>query len=153
MISPLWLFGIIFTYTAIVLLLWKGRTPERVAAIAMLLANWLSPLVDHLYIGNIRWAVGLVSTSLFLTFLLLSIRYARWWLLLAAGAQLLVLVTHVMTIIGFETLTWSLVSTRMTIWIEIVALAFFGAWEAMRAPYAHTPAHRASNDAVRITYT
>ncbi len=118
------------------LLLWKGRTPERIALCGLIALQFGSPLVDHLFIGHLRWGVAILSTSMFCLLLGLALRYDRWWLLLAAGAQLIAVSTHLAGIAGSDALLWSIVSTRMVVWFELLLLALFGVWEAQCAPYA-----------------
>ncbi|WP_404416793.1 hypothetical protein [Brevundimonas vesicularis] len=134
--SPLWIFGTGLTYVALVLLIWKGRRPEREAGVGLFLAQLLSGWVDHLAFGQFRWAVAVISLGLLVLLIRLSLRYDRWWLLFAAGAQLLAFATHVSSLIGPDALTWSIVTARMTVWVEIMCLAIFGVWEARSAPYA-----------------
>ncbi|RYG86429.1 hypothetical protein [Brevundimonas sp. G8] len=134
--SPLWIFGTGLTIVALCLLIWKGRRPEREAAVGLFLAQLLSGWVDHLIIGQFRWAVAVISLGLLILLVRLSLRYDRWWLLFAAGAQLLAFITHISSMIGPDALTWSIVTARMTVWVEIMVLAIFGVWEARSAPYA-----------------
>jgi hypothetical protein len=136
--SPLWIFGMGLTVAALGLLIWKGGRPEREAGVGFLVVQIVSGWVDHLVIGQFRWAVALVSVSLLVLLVRLSLRYDRWWLLFAAGAQILALGTHVSSLIGPDALTWSIVTTRMVVWVEIMVLALFGVWEATAAPYARS---------------
>ncbi|WP_292121310.1 hypothetical protein [Brevundimonas sp.] len=126
-------------------MVWKGGWPERQAAAGLFLAQLLSGWVDHLVLGQFRWAVALISLGLLALLVRLSLRYDRWWLLFAAGAQLLALGTHVSSLVGPDALTWSIVTTRMVAWVEIMVLALFGVWEANTAPYAKS--ERARNRA------
>ncbi|MEN5362062.1 hypothetical protein [Brevundimonas intermedia] len=119
------------------LLLWKGRTPERIVVVALFALQWGTPFVDHLFIGHFRWGVASLSFAMFCLLVGLALRYDRWWLLLAAGAQLIAVSTHLAGIAGSDALLWSIVSTRMVVWFELLLLALFGVWEARAAPYAH----------------
>ncbi|WP_292023003.1 MULTISPECIES: hypothetical protein [unclassified Brevundimonas] len=136
--SPLLMFGSGVTVLALCLLVWKGRRPEREAALGLFLAQILSGWVDHLVIGQFRWAVATISLGLLILLIRLALRYDRWWLLLAAGAQMLAFVTHLSSLVGPGALTWSIVTARMTVWVEIMFLALFGVWEARCAPYARS---------------
>jgi hypothetical protein len=142
--SPLWIFGVGLTVLSLGLLVWKGKRPEREAAVGLYLAQLLSTWADHLVIGQFRWAVALISVALLAWLVQLSLRYHRWWLLFAAGAQLLALGTHVSSLIGPDALTWSIVTTRMVAWVEIMVLGLFGVWEANAAPYASQKPERAT---------
>ena len=86
--SPLSLLLECLTYVAMALLLWKGRTPERIVVVALFMLQWGTPLVDGLFIGHFRWGVAILSFAMFCLLAGLALRYDRWWLLLAAGAQL-----------------------------------------------------------------
>lgn len=148
--SPLWLFGTGLTVAALCLLVWKGRRPEREAAAGLVLTQLLSGWVDHLTIGQFRWAVAIISLALLILLIRLALRYDRWWLLLAAGAQMLAFATHLSSLFGPGALTWSIVTARMTVWVEIMLLALFGVWEARAAPYARSQSTlRAKPDGVR----
>jgi hypothetical protein len=135
--SPLWIFGVCLTVLSLGLLIWKGKRPEREAAVGLYLAQLLSGWADHLVMGQFRWAVALISVGLLAWLVQLSLRYTRWWLLFAAGAQLLALGTHVSSLIGPDALTWSIVTTRMVAWVEIMVFGLLGVWEANAAPYAN----------------
>jgi hypothetical protein len=140
--SPLSLLLECLTYGVMALLLWKGRTPERIVVVALLALQWGTPLVDHLFIGQFRWGVAVLSFAMFCLLTTLALRYDRWWLLLAAGAQLIAVSTHLAGIAGSDALLWSIVSTRMVVWFELLLLALFGVWEARAAPYAHSKSPR-----------
>ena len=148
--SPLSLLLECLTYGVMALLLWKGRTPERIFVVALFVLQWGTPLVDHLFIGHFRWGVATLSIGMFCLLVGLALRYDRWWLLLAAGAQLIAVSTHLAGIAGSDALLWSIVSTRMVVWFELLLLALFGVWEARAAPYAH---HKSRPATVRAPHT
>ena len=135
--SPLSLLLEGLTYAVMALLLWKGRTPERIVVVALFTLQGGTPFVDHLFIGHFRWGVASLSFAMFCLLVGLALRYDRWWLLLAAGAQLIAVSPHLASIAGSDALLWSIVSTRMVVWFELLLLALFGVWEARAAPYAH----------------
>ena len=93
--------------------------------------------------------VAILSFAMFCLLAGLALRYDRWWLLLAAGAQLIALSTHFAGVAGSDALLWSIVSTRMVVWFELLLLAVFGVWEARAAPYAEKPYASAAADAAR----
>ena len=129
--SPLSILLEALTYGAMALLAWKGRTPERLVLAGLLALQFCSPILDHLMIGSFRWAVAG-----------LALVYERWWLLLAAGAQLIALSTHFAALSASHPLMWSMVSARMVVWFELLLLALFGVWEANAAPYARNRSRR-----------
>ena len=76
--------------------LWGGGQPERRAALANLLAWFLTPLA-YLADARLQWGV-LTVDAVFLAYLLyLSLTTNRLWLLFATAFQLLGIVTHLAT--------------------------------------------------------
>lgn len=116
--------------------LWMGRRAERLAALAFLAAMLVTPLVDDLQIGGLRWGVGLVSVSLFGALVWLSLIANRWWLLAAAGVQLLTVATYPVALFTPDGQVWASISFRFVVWIELMLIGLFGVWEARAAPYA-----------------
>ncbi len=145
--SPLSLVLEVLTYAVMALLLWKGRTPERIVVVALFVLQFGTPLVDHLFVGQLRWGVAILSFAMFCLLTTLALIYDRWWLLLAAGAQLIAVSTHLAGLAGSDALLWSIVSTRMVVWFELMLLALFGVWEARNAPYATFKSRRAPDRA------
>lgn len=130
------------TAGALLMMLLKGRVAERLAAVAFLAAMLLSALFDRVVHDGVRWVVAVISIALFATLAALSLANTRWWLLVAAGAQLVALATHVAAIIDPDLQAWASVSIRYLVWLEMMLLGLFGVWEARCAPYAH-PDNRA----------
>ena len=145
--SPLSLVLEVLTYAVMALLLWKGRTPERIVVVALFVLQFGTPLVDHLFVGQLRWGVAILSFAMFCLLTTLALIYDRWWLLLAAGAQLIAVSTHLAGLAGSDALLWSIVSTRMVVWFELMLLALFGVWDARNAPYATFKSRRAPDRA------
>lgn len=125
----------LFTYLTLCFLLSFGRTAERIAGVALLAAQAGTPLVDHLQIGDFRYGVAILSVGLFTTLIVLALRTDRWWLIAAAGVQLLSIGLWVATLLG-DLQIWGAVTVRMVIWMQLMLLALFGIWEARAAPYA-----------------
>jgi hypothetical protein len=125
----------LFTYLTLCFLLSFGRTAERIAGVALLLAQVGTPFVDHLHIGDFRYAVAILSAGLFITLIILALRTDRWWLIAAAGVQLLSIGLWAATLLG-DLQIWGAVTVRLVIWMQLMLLALFGIWEARTAPYA-----------------
>jgi presenilin-like A22 family membrane protease len=116
-------------------LLGFGRLAERIAGVALLAAMVGTPFVDHLHIGEFRYGVAILSCGLFVTLIVLALRTDRWWLIAAAGVQLLSIGLWAATLLG-DLQIWGAVTVRIVIWVQLMLLALFGIWEARAAPYA-----------------
>lgn len=116
--------------------LWRGRSPERVAAVAFLIAMLATPLVDGLQVNGLRWGVALLAVGLFGTLVWLSLVVQRWWLVAAAGVQLLSIATYLVVLLTPDVQVWASVSFRIVVWVELMLIGLFGVWECRAAPYA-----------------
>ncbi|RZJ00843.1 MAG: hypothetical protein EON90_05820 [Brevundimonas sp.] len=124
-----------FTFLTLGALLGFGRTAERIAGVALLVAQVGTPFVDHLHVGEFRYGVAILAVGLFATLLVLALRTDRWWLIAAAGVQLLSIGLWAATLLG-DLQIWGAVTVRIVIWMQLMLLALFGIWEARAAPYA-----------------
>ncbi len=125
----------LMSFLTLGLLLGFGRLAERIAGVALLIAMVGTPFVDHLHVGEFRYGVASLSTGLFITLIVLALRTDRWWLIAAAGVQLLAIGLWTATVIG-DLQIWGAVTVRIVIWLQLMLLALFGIWEARAAPYA-----------------
>lgn len=125
----------LLSYLTIGLLLVAGRLAERIAGAAFLVAMVGTTFVDHLHIGEVRYGVAILGVALFVTLIVLALRTDRWWLIAAAGVQLLSIGLWTATIFG-DLQIWGAVTVRIVIWVQLMLLALFGVWEARAAPYA-----------------
>lgn len=92
--APVQLF-IILSALAIFPFAWlRGGPPERAAVGFQLSSYVLAVAVQHLRWGSLAVGVTAVDLALWLGLVWLSLRYDRWWLMVAAGAQTLNLMTH-----------------------------------------------------------
>lgn len=117
-------------------LLILGRWPERFAGAALLLAMLLSPIVSALQVGDLRWGVALVSCGLATSLIYLSFVADRWWLLAAAGIQLISPITFALAATPLDVHVWAAVSIRLAVWFQLMLAALFGVLECRFAPYA-----------------
>ena len=130
-------FAVLFlSFVSIGLQLWQGRSAERIAAVAFLIAMGATPMVDGLELGGVRWGVGLLAIGLFGTLVWLSLTAERWWLLAAAGVQLLSIATYIVALFNPDIQVWASVSFRIVVWVELMLIGLFGVWECRTAPYA-----------------
>ncbi|CAN5250452.1 hypothetical protein BH10PSE1_BH10PSE1_24780 [soil metagenome] len=119
----------IFSAVALIVLAVSGGRIERVGAVLFAAVLLLTPLIDSYSVGGFRWAVALSSLSLFSVLLWMSLKGDRWWLVFAAGCQLMALSTHLIALLRIDSLQWTMVSIRWFSWLFMMGIALFGAWE------------------------
>lgn len=119
----------IFSAVALVILAVSGGRMERYGAVLFGAVLLFTPLIDSFSVGGFRWAVALSSLSLFGVLLWMSLRGDRWWLVFAAGCQLMALSTHLIALLRIDSLQWTMVSIRWFSWLFMMGIALFGAWE------------------------
>lgn len=112
------------------LLLRFGTWSERfiVAVVsAYILAN---PLIYTWTIGGtFRIVTFLTELVLFCALWWCAEKVDRWWLITAAGAQLIVAFSHVIPLVISGIYVWTDVSIRLAAWTVISAALLGGAWE------------------------
>lgn len=117
------------TVAAAVALAVRGRMAERWAAFAIAVTT-LAPLpLQHLEYANGRWALALVSVVFSASLVFLSLRFDRWWLLVAAGTQLAATASYAVAWIQPDLMIWSGVAFRRVLWGQLMVVALIGAFE------------------------
>lgn len=117
------------TLAAVVALAARGRLAERWAAVAISITT-LAPLpLQHLEYANGRWALALVSMAFSAGLVFLSLRFDRWWLLVAAGIQLAATASYAVAWIQPDLMLWSGVAFRRVLWGQLMIVALIGAFE------------------------
>ena len=111
---------------------WRGRDLERLAAGAEL-ATWaLTLLVFKSRSESTQWAVLAIDVALFAVLLWIALRSTRYWPLLAAGFQLLALLTHFAHAVDALVSGWAYL-TAILIWNYLTLVAIgYGAVTAPR---------------------
>lgn len=111
---------------------WRGRDLERLAAGAEL-ATWaLTLLVFKSRSESTQWAVLAIDVALFAVLLWIALRSTRYWPLLAAGFQLLALITHFAHAVDALISGWAYL-TAILIWNYLTLFAIgYGAITAPR---------------------
>ncbi|HEX8472029.1 MAG TPA: hypothetical protein VF633_13045 [Brevundimonas sp.] len=131
------------TLIILIALLWVGQRVDRIGAAAFLLVLAISPLLYPLEIGNIRWAVALMSVVFLTVLIALVIASRRWWVVAAAGFQLAATATYAIALAQPELLIWTGVSLRLVLWILQMFACLFGILEAWPHRKTRNPNHRA----------
>lgn len=119
---------------ALAMLLVAGKTAERVAAVTLIVLMFASPYLARE--GPVVHA--LISGTAFAVLVFLALRYDRWWLIVAAGLQLVVFSTHFAPLLIPQKTIWGAVTLRIIIWQALMALCLFGIGESRWASYANT---------------
>jgi len=127
-----------------------GGRPERTAAVLFAALNFLTPFLQPLIMGQTRWGVALTSVFTFGGLLWLALRSDRWWLVFAAGCQLLALSTHIITLLQIDSLIWTAVTLRWISWGGVLVCALFGLWEGRAVDRLRRSARGADDDAEPI---
>lgn len=117
---------------ALAMLLAAGKTAERIAALTLIALMFVSPYVAR---GDAT-AHAFVSGFAFVVLASLALRYERWWLIGAAGLQLVVLSTHFAPALVPQETIWGAVTLRIVIWQALMVLCIFAIGECRWAPYA-----------------
>lgn len=117
---------------ALVMLLTAGKTAERIAAVTLIALMFASPY----FAREGPLAHALVSGSACAILIFLALRYERWWLIGAAGLQLVVFSTHFAPLLIPQETIWGAVTLRIIIWQALMALCLFAIGESRWATYA-----------------
>ena len=120
------------------MLLAAGKTAERVAAVTLLVLMVASPYIARE--GPVAHA--LLSGSAFAILVSLALLYERWWLIGAAGLQLVVFSTHFAPLLIPQETIWGAVTLRIVIWQALMALCLFAIGESRWASYAKQSSSR-----------
>lgn len=119
---------------ALALLLRFGGGEDRLGAAVFAAALIITPLVDHILLGS--WKAGAASVDAFMLigFWILAERYDRWWLAMAAGFQLIAVITFIIPWLQPGAyFIWTGVTLRIGVWLLLSFTLFIGAWEAWAA--------------------
>jgi 4-amino-4-deoxy-L-arabinose transferase-like glycosyltransferase len=119
---------------ALAILLAAGKAPERMAAAALIFLMFASPYLAR----EGPFAHALVSGVALAILTTLALRYDRWWLIGAAGLQLVVFSTHFASFVIPQELIWGTVTLRIVLWQALILLCLFAVGESRWAFYAQS---------------
>jgi 4-amino-4-deoxy-L-arabinose transferase-like glycosyltransferase len=114
------------------MMLTAGKTAERIAAVTLIALMFASPYLARE--GPVAHA--LMSGGACAILIFLALRYERWWLIGAAGLQLVVFSTHFAPLLIPQETIWGAVTLRIVIWQVLMALCLFAIGESRWATYA-----------------
>ncbi|CAN5439027.1 hypothetical protein BH10PSE1_BH10PSE1_21530 [soil metagenome] len=124
--------GILLGFNALgfVALLRWGDWAERIAVAVIVVYIAISPFSALLLAGPWRLGTALSDAALLFALIVLTDRWGRWWLVLAAAAQVGVVVTHIVPLLVSGDPARASYTLRMIFWLVISLTFFIGAWEA-----------------------
>lgn len=104
------------------LAVWRGGVPERRTAIVVALCWVASVIVDNDGSRGVQWAILSVDVLLGVWLVIQALTCNRFWLMVAAGAQILILLTHVGFVLTPDMMQEGFFSAYY-IWSYVVLLA------------------------------
>jgi uncharacterized membrane protein len=131
--TPDQLFSLALLLACCGLATWRGRWVERVAAAAMAVAWFVSPLVqdDHQTLG-VQHGVLIVDILLLLVLLYLALATDRWWTMAAAAFQGVSALIHLAAAIDRQIFPRAYYVAGSLISDLVMAALLVGAWNAGR---------------------
>jgi hypothetical protein len=132
------------TIVVLTTLFMVGRKADRLGVAAFVVVNWGSGFLTPLEIGNIRWGVALLSVTFLCVLIALVAASRRWWIIAAAGFQVVATASYGVALADPDFLIWTGVSLRLGIWILQMAACGFGIIEALSQRRGLSPTARAA---------
>lgn len=118
-----------------ILSLWRGRTPERLAALSFVLATIGTSLAARRHDWEIpQWGILAIDVTLLVILVTLTLRYDRVWLLFASAFQFLSVMIH-LAFAADEGVMPLPYMRGLVIWSYLTLLALaIGSWQSGRQP-------------------
>ena len=109
----------------------RGRTPERLAMVAVVIGSVLTPLVQNWSdLSAPQWGIMAVDAACLAALVALTWRYDRPWLPWAAAFQLITVVTHVGYALNLDILSRAYLSTSYLLFFGVLGAI---AWGSIRS--------------------
>jgi len=110
--------------------IWKGMHTERVAAISIVIAAVLSPLVQNWSDwSSPQWNILIIDAANLAVFLYLLVRTHRVWLLFGCAFQLLAVLSHLGMLIDPAVMARAYISTLYVMFYGLMIALAAGIWE------------------------
>ncbi len=130
LVTPIEWYGLAALLVVCLLAVWRGGTPERRAAGIVAICWVASIIVDNDNSTGVQWGILGIDILLAGWFVTQAMIQARAWLFVAAGAQVLILLTHLGFALSPEMMEEGFFSAYY-IWSYVVLLALaFGSLTA-----------------------
>lgn len=122
--------GVILNIVVCGLAIWKGERTERIAAISIVIAAIVSPLVQNWDDWTSpQWNILIVDAANLAVFLYLLVRTHRIWLLFGCAFQLLAVLSHVSMLIDPAIMALAYISTLYLMFYGLMIALAAGIWE------------------------
>lgn len=122
--------GVILTIVVCGVAIWKGARTERIAAISIVIASILSPLVQNWTDWHSpQWNILIIDAANLGVFLYLLVRTHRVWLLFGGAFQLLAVLSHLGMLIDPSVMSGAYISTLYLMFYGLMAALAVGIWE------------------------
>jgi len=106
-----------------------GHREERVIIVTAIAYVLLPPFVYQFQFATFRYGVFGLELVWMVALLWAAMKLDRWWPLLAASAQLLSCLSHLLPLLIFEVYLWSSVTVRLGLWAVVSLILLIGSWE------------------------
>lgn len=119
-----------------------GARPERLSAVLMFIAYLLTPVAGLWAHPGLASGVLVIDALLAVGLLILSLKHARWWLLLAVANQGLVVIAHLTTVMDDSVWTRAAITSRTGFGLMVLFALAMGVAEsriALAAGYETSP--------------
>lgn len=125
--------GVILNILVCGVAVWKGAHTERVAAISIVIASILSPLVQNWTDWTSpQWNILIIDVANLGVFLYLLVRTHRVWLLFGCAFQLLAVLSHMGMLIDPSIMSRAYISTLYLMFYGLMIALAGGIWEGRR---------------------
>jgi len=122
--------GVVLNILVCGLAIWKGERTERVAAISIVIAALISPLVQNWTDwSSPQWNLLIIDTANLAVFLYLLVRTHRVWLLFGCAFQLLAVLSHLGMLIDPAVMARAYISTLYVMFYGLMIALAAGIWE------------------------
>jgi len=139
--SPFLLVYLVASVAALAIGWLKGGHAERLGSVILLTGWMLAAPLNHIRLGDLRWAVALLDLATLAAFLWLALRYHRWWPLGVSACLILILVVHLSALLP-EMTAMGEASAQLGLGMLVVLFLAAGAFERWLAGEA--PASRSA---------
>lgn len=110
--------------------IWKGARTERIAAISIVIASILSPLVQNWTDwSSPQWNILVIDAANLAVFLYLLMRTHRVWLLFGCAFQLLAVISHTGMLLDPSIMARAYISTLYLLFYGLMIALAAGIWE------------------------